>query len=521
MARNLCSLFAVSLLFLACGSEDKTDGGGGGNRDGSVSDGSTSNKDATPGGDAAPSGDAGPNMDATPGTDVAPGGDAGPGPMCFGQASIDLNSSGTRTGTSATTRYSGSSANAPMTPAAPDPSCAGGPVGHEVVFRYTPRATTRLRVSSNNAATTYNTLLTAFAMCTAQSPELACEDDDFEGANDNASTISVDVTQGTPLYFVLSGAGTESGPFELTVTELRVLATGQPCDILELESYCGPTASCVPDANGMDVCAAEGGQGGSCRASGMPCDAGLACNGIPGDVGSTCVPEVPLNGMCDPSGIDNICAAPNVCVDNAGNGTCRAPFYTETRFMNPMLIDACGLGTRAALTDDDDGHTTAAITIPFSFNFFGTAQTQVWASTNGYATFGATEPSDLYSPFIPEPGEGPSIFAFWQDLTVNAMPSGICTHVVGNAPNRTFVIEWQDMAALDATDPTHLTFELLLHETTNVFEIIYSRLEAMNAADMDYVNGTTAGFGAQTDQGTNYVIHRGGVMTSEALRFTP
>ncbi len=161
----------------------------------------------------------------------APDADLRPYDPCAPGAVRDLNALGTRTG--ATTRLVADNRSVGrMGPL--DAPCARGYVGHQVAFRYVPRATTRLRVSTNDEATDarLDTVVFAVSQC-GPVPDggaaLGCSDDTGDPPRDHATTFVTDanVRAGEPVYIVVSGflhATSElwdsQGTFALSVTEL-------------------------------------------------------------------------------------------------------------------------------------------------------------------------------------------------------------------------------------------------------------------------------------------------------------
>jgi hypothetical protein len=73
-------------------------------------------------------------------------------------------------------------------------------------------------------------------------------------------------------------------------------------------------------------------------------------------------------------------------------------FYTFTQSAGaytPISGGTLVATATSAVTQDD---VTYAVTLPFAFPYDSTAQTQVWMSTNGWISFGATNPGTAYSP---------------------------------------------------------------------------------------------------------------------------
>jgi hypothetical protein len=228
------------------------------------------------------------------------------------------------------------------------------------------------------------------------------------------------------------------------------------------------------------------------------------------------------------SGRDNRCAPPNQCTASV----CTAAPYLESSPPSLPFIDACAAGSRmSALLSStgasprDDGHAASPIAIPFAFDFFGAPETQIWPDTNGYAVFGSMPPRDLVGgpAAIPELNEGPMVAPLFEDLIIPASPSGdLCWAVVGTAPDRKLAIEWLGAQAYGASmqSASHLTFEVVLSETTNTVDFIYQTL-ASAAEDVSYANGQEAAIELQSDAGAHYGAHMGPVLSGQALRFSP
>ncbi len=520
-----CVLFAIAVS--ACGSASSSDASknDGGSRDGgAVDQDGTSDQDATNGQDAGGGGIA----DA--------GGDDG-AIACPG--AIDLDQAGVRTGTSPTTSYVGSNADASVRGPFANPSCEAmnGFAGHQVLYTYTPRDTKRLLISTDFADTTFDTVVWVLADCGMHPKELACNNDVIPGF-DLFSTVTASATANVPVTIVVAGHGatstqTATGAFHLAVTEQTKVGEGMPCDPSGIADYCsGPTTCIAPAGGGQSTCIRDGTQGGACRVNPPFCDMNLGCTADPLSPAARCVPIIADGGMCDPTRRMNICTIGEVCITNQSGSVCKMEQYTESRIL-PVFVDACTIGTHVTLvpgplsTDArDDGHASAAIPLPFPFLVYGSPVTSIWPSTNGYAVFGDTAPTDATGTLdtIPTGAEAePAVFAFWEDLILRAAPSSdVCWSVSGSAPHRRFVVEWKDAYDFAATQQldVHLTFELALIESTNAIDFVYQTLSSA-AGDETYVNGTSALIGLQSAGGGVSLQHAGTVTTTRALHFTP
>ena len=124
-------------------------------------------------------------------------------------------------------------------------------------------------------------------------------------------------------------------------------------------------------------------------------------------------------------------------------------------------------GGTAILTTGDDAF-SSTVTIPFSFNFYGTGYTQFLASSNGYITFDLTAvTSDPANATLPTVG-GPknAIYANWDNWNVNSGGTGVVdkvvTYTMGTAPNRDFIIQWSSVTQVSST--AFCWFAIVLHE---------------------------------------------------------
>jgi hypothetical protein len=255
---------------------------------------------------------------------------------------------------------------------------------------------------------------------------------------------------------------------------------------------------------------------GVCRAGTQACVTGAW---------GPCASEVlPSAELCN--GLDDNCngAADESLVQQCGDLSWSMPGrYTRPAQMTPMpvaraYVDACAATVhRTYLTNADDGYATEML--PFAFQAFGRAATSVTMSANGVLGFNAGTWA-FNNTALPAARATSSIYAFWDDL---AMRDGICTTVVGAAPNRTFVIEWHDARFFPTMmSDAHLSFEVVLEETTNVIEVLYQRMEG--EAERSLGGSATVGLqGDETPASTDTVSFNAArpMLAGSGLRWTP
>lgn len=159
----------------------------------------------------------------------------------------------------------------------------------------------------------------------------------------------------------------------------------------------------------------------------------------------------------------------------------------------------CESGTGFAYIDatndtrlyQDDGVIT--LELPFPFVFYGTTYTAVQASSNGNLQFGSANPSPENACLDggPVAGMGDMIAPFWMDLDLRF--SGFLeTTVVGEAPERIFVVEWDDVPRRD-DDGDRVTFQVQLFEGTHDILFLYEDVTLFAGN-----NGSAATIGLQS-----------------------
>ncbi|MDY6837597.1 MAG: RHS repeat-associated core domain-containing protein [Thermodesulfobacteriota bacterium] len=182
-------------------------------------------------------------------------------------------------------------------------------------------------------------------------------------------------------------------------------------------------------------------------------------------------------------------------------------------------------GEPVTLDDNqDDNEPAGTVSIGFGFEFFGTTYTTVTISENGYITFGVLSDPDNVS--IPTQETPNSLIApFWDDLNPEHNPdSAIYFETLGTAPERQFVVQWNDVP-LNADAGSRLTFEAILFEGTNEIQFQYLFLEdGTGQSGSGAVSGSSATIGIESPDGNegkeiSYNLE-GAVTEGDAFSFT-
>jgi hypothetical protein len=139
---------------------------------------------------------------------------------------------------------------------------------------------------------------------------------------------------------------------------------------------------------------------------------------------------------------------------------------------------------------------TADVDLPFPVTLYGESYTSAHVSVDGYLSFTTTTP--YHSENTPIPGaEEPNaaVYAFWDDLVVDAGAS-VRTGVTGAAPDRSFVVEWRNVA-VDGWAGTRLSFAVVLSERGQI------TVQYRGIGDDPVERGASATVGVENGAGTD------------------
>lgn len=172
----------------------------------------------------------------------------------------------------------------------------------------------------------------------------------------------------------------------------------------------------------------------------------------------------------------------------------------------------------ALLPLDDDGETNADI--GFDFTFYGATSDRVRVGNNGGILFGVDSGELGYTNQpLPNAGLGPAILPFWDDLTDSM--GGVYTQTLGEAPNRRFVVQWNDrphyVPGGGATQGG--TFEAIFYEGSNAILFQYANVD-FDGDDFDGGLSATIGLN-QGSRANQYSYNTASVEAGSAILFTP
>ena len=165
----------------------------------------------------------------------------------------------------------------------------------------------------------------------------------------------------------------------------------------------------------------------------------------------------------------------------------------------PAYVEA---GTDIGLSGDDN---YSRISLPFPFCFYGQTYTAAWVSCNGFLTFSESDAGAFWGGWIPDPATpNAAIYAFWSDMMVGPAregfnpPGTVRTQVVGEAPNRQFVVEWRNLRRLGRTEV--MDVEIVLFENGHILA------QYRNLPNDDYYRGLGCTMGLENETGTTALL---------------
>ncbi len=183
------------------------------------------------------------------------------------------------------------------------------------------------------------------------------------------------------------------------------------------------------------------------------------------------------------------------------------------------------------LAAGSDQTISSPISIGFNFEFDGTTYTEVQASDNGYLHFGneltptgygnasgdLVIPNDFTDATASTPGINttrPFAAPLWEELAIAGIGGGGNTNYLtdGNTPNRTFTIEWNQVSWRAPTGTNQISFQVVLHETTNIIDFIYMEgpvaLGNLPTASIGLAGITNGDFYSLSDSGPNPTVSK-------------
>jgi hypothetical protein len=166
--------------------------------------------------------------------------------------------------------------------------------------------------------------------------------------------------------------------------------------------------------------------------------------------------------------------------------------YPFTNFSAVALEDMSS-GTTQLVASNQEDTVSSVNSIGFDFWLDGVRQTQFSVNANGLIKLGSLVVSTASANDLANAGNIPQIAPYWDDLFTGTNGK-VHFKIVGSAPNRKLVIEWQNMQIprVGFNNAGAGTFQCWLSETTGLIEFVYGSGIAINSANSGY----SVGFGS-------------------------
>lgn len=159
-------------------------------------------------------------------------------------------------------------------------------------------------------------------------------------------------------------------------------------------------------------------------------------------------------------------------------------------------------GGTQVFTGTTDDAISASLPLGFNFVYNGVTYTTIKVNANGWASFGTTTSTGIYTPLTTTGTHNPCLAPLGRDLRGNATGQ-IRVETQGVAPNRVFVINWINYSRyfFGTTGTQNFNFQIQLSETSNLVRFVYGTMTAATSSS-DYDCGITGASNADFNSRT-------------------
>ncbi|OYQ47197.1 beta strand repeat-containing protein, partial [Flavobacterium aurantiibacter] len=191
----------------------------------------------------------------------------------------------------------------------------------------------------------------------------------------------------------------------------------------------------------------------------------------------------------DPT-ISSITASPlTVCNNGVSTLTANAPLYVFSTETGGSLAD---MSSASVLIDSavDDTPTASSTQISFPFVFAGVTYNDFSVSPDGWLLFGTNVATSQFTNAVTSATNTPKIYPLWDDLATGTN-GNVRARVLGSAPNRILVVEWNVRVPGSTFSPANSVMQAWLYETTNVIEYRYGAMGTASSASAGFTVSPT------------------------------
>ena len=167
------------------------------------------------------------------------------------------------------------------------------------------------------------------------------------------------------------------------------------------------------------------------------------------------------------------------------------------------FTDISATGTALNLTDDSE----AGLTLPFPVLYQGTLFTVATIGNNGGIILGNNAAQVGYTMVA-----GNGLYPYVQDLNTAISGGGVYHAVVGSAPNRKFIVSWNNLPHFGTGGTDGATFQMVIEEATMEIYYVYQDVAMSNTA---WNNGADAEIGIRgTSQNINVSLNNASYLSN-------
>jgi hypothetical protein len=163
--------------------------------------------------------------------------------------------------------------------------------------------------------------------------------------------------------------------------------------------------------------------------------------------------------------------------------------------LSGIALDDMSSGTTQLVAASQDDTASSVNNLGFDYWYDGVRLTQFSANANGLLRLGSTAVSTGFTNNLASTTDAPKIGAYWDDMCTGTNGK-IHFKVIGSAPNRKLIVEWQNMQitrGAGCAGAGNGTFQIWLFETSGIIEFVYGSIQAANAVDGGYSVGLQSG----------------------------
>ncbi len=180
-----------------------------------------------------------------------------------------------------------------------------------------------------------------------------------------------------------------------------------------------------------------------------------------------------------------------------------ADLITSTSYVfssaSAVALEDMSSGTTQLVAANLDDNASAVTNIGFEFFYDGVRFTQFSCNANGLCKLGSPAVTTSFDNGSATTGfatttNSPKIAPYYDDLWIGTNGK-VHMKVIGSAPNRKLVVEWQNMQIprVAAGNTGAGTFQMWLFETSGVIEFVYGNGIVLNSANAGYTVGLQSG----------------------------